>query len=216
MDRIKKAYKSSKDIYDSVLTQKNPFSRLYIKLFWNGTDDTKIAQELLSRIPDNFSGTILDVPVGTAVFTSEKWQKLSRGKIICLDYSKEMIEKARSRLKDFPHISFVQGDVGNLPLQNENCDIVFSMNGFHAFPDKEKAFEETFRVLKDGGKFIGCFYIKGELKNADWLVKNILSKKGWFSPPFLAKNELEQLLARMYRKTEIYADGAIAYFECEK
>lgn len=33
-------------------------------------------------------------------------------------------------------------------------DILLSMNKFHAFPDKMKAFEETARVIKQGGYFI--------------------------------------------------------------
>jgi ubiquinone/menaquinone biosynthesis C-methylase UbiE len=45
----------------------------------------------------------------------------------------------------------MQGDVGNLKFSNETFDIVLSMNGFHAFPDKEKAFSETARVIKKGG-----------------------------------------------------------------
>lgn len=44
-DKVKDAYESSKNIYDDVLTQSNIFSRLYIKLFWNGTDDKVIAQK---------------------------------------------------------------------------------------------------------------------------------------------------------------------------
>lgn len=63
----------------------------------------------------------------------------------------------------------------------ETYDIVVSMNGFHVFPDKERAFRETWRVLKNGGTFTACFYIKEKSKITDWLVKNILSKKGWFT-----------------------------------
>lgn len=44
-DKVKDAYESSKNIYDDVLTQSNIFSRLYIKLFWNGTVDNVIAQK---------------------------------------------------------------------------------------------------------------------------------------------------------------------------
>ena len=36
-------------------------------------------------------------------------------------------------------------------------DTAVSMNGFHAFPDKQKAFHEIWRVLKPGGNFIACF-----------------------------------------------------------
>ncbi|VUX40026.1 Methyltransferase domain protein [Blautia luti] len=39
---------------------------------------------------------------------------------------------------------------------------VVSMNGFHAFLDKQKAFHEIWRVLKPGGDFIACFYIRGK------------------------------------------------------
>lgn len=57
-------------------------------------------------------------------------------------------------------------------MNDESFDVVVSMNVFHAFPDKQKAFHETWRVLKSGGKFIACFYIKGKSKRTDWLVKN--------------------------------------------
>ena len=65
-------------------------------------------------------------------------------------------------------------------LENDSfklLDTVVSMNGFHAFPDKQKAFHEIWRVLKPGGDFIACFYIRGKSKRTDWLVKNILAKE---------------------------------------
>ena len=158
----------------------------------------------------------MDVPAGTTVFTYKKWARLSNAQIICLDYSEDMIEKARKRLKDCTHVSCVQGDVGHLPLEDASCDIVLSMNGFHVFPDKERAFGETWRVLKPGGKFLACFYIKGEAGITDWLVKNILSKKGWFTPPFLTRSELKTVLKRMYQKMDLHTDGSMVYFECTK
>ena len=169
-DKIQNAYETSKNIYDDVLTQRNIFSKLYIKLFWSGTDDNDIARKVLSYIPDDFSGNLLDVPVGTAVFTERKWKSLKNAQITCLDYSVDMLEQARKRLDGQAHIRCVQGDVGNLQLDNESFDIVVSMNGFHAFPDKQKAFHEIWRVLKPGGNFIACFYIRGKSQRTDWLV----------------------------------------------
>lgn len=61
-DKIRNAYESSKNIYDGVLTQGNFFSRMYIRLFWSGTDDNDIARKVLSYIPDDFSGTSICVP----------------------------------------------------------------------------------------------------------------------------------------------------------
>lgn len=215
-DKIQTAYESSKNIYDDVLTQGNIFSRMYIKLFWSGTDDNDIARKVLSYIPDDFSGNLLDVPVGTAVFTERKWAALKDAHIVCLDYSKDMLEQARRRLDGQAHIDCIQGDVGNLQMDDGSFDIVLSMNGFHVFPDKEKAFQETWRVLKPGGAFIACFYIKGKSKRTDWLVKNILAKKGWFTPPFQNEEELREILQKMYRQIDIHLDGSMVYFCCVK
>lgn len=215
-DKIQDAYESSKNIYDGVLTQGNFFSRMYIKLFWSGTDDNEIARKVLSYILDDFSGKLLDVPVGTAVFTQRKWSSLKNAHITCLDYSTDMLEQAKRRLDGQAHINFIQGDVGNLQMDDESFDIVLSMNGFHAFPDKQKAFRETCRVLKSGGDFIACFYIKGKSKKTDWLVKNTLAKKGWFTPPFQTEEELKNTLQKMYKEVELHIDGSMAYFHCVK
>ena len=215
-DKIQTAYEASKNIYDDVLTQGNFFSRLYIALFWSGTDDREIARKFLSYIPDDFSGTLLDVPVGTAVFTQRKWANLKQARITCLDYSTDMLAQAEKRLRAFSHIRCVQGDVGDLPMDDAVFDTVVSMNGFHAFPDKKKAFRETWRVLKPGGDFIACFYIRGKSKRTDWLVKNILAKKGWFSPPFQTEEELREILQNLYKKTDLHVDGSMVYFHCVK
>ena len=131
-DQIKEAYQSSKNIYDNVLTQRNFLSRLYAKVFWSGTDDNEIAHKVLSYIPDDFDGTILDVPVGTAVFTEQKWASLKNAHITCLDYSTDMLEQAEKRLNGCGHIRCVQGDAGNLQMDDAAFDVIVSMNGFHA------------------------------------------------------------------------------------
>lgn len=215
-DKIKKAYKSSRNIYDDILTHGSIFSRAYNKFFWGGTDDNAIARKILNYIPDDFDGELLDVPVGTAIFTHKKWKKLSQAKITCLDYSADMLKQAEQRLGKRKHITLLQGDVGKLPMKDETFDLVVSMNGFHAFPDKQKAFQETYRVLKKGGRFIACFYIAGESKRTDWLVKNILSRKGWFTPPFSSRTELMRILNKMYRVQDMHVDGSIVYFLCKK
>ena len=215
-DKIQEAYRSSKNIYDTVLTQGNLLCRLYISFFWSGTDDNKIAGKILDYVPEDFHGKLLDVPVGTAVFTKDKWRSLNKADIVCLDYSADMLEQAKQRLGDCKHISFVQGDVAALPLKDASCDIVMSMNGFHVFPNKEKAYEETCRVLKKGGLFIGCFYIKEKSGRTDWLVSHILSKKGWFTPPFESEKDVLSTLHKLYKEVDCHTDGSMIYFKCVK
>ena len=73
-DKIKTSYKFSKSFYDDAITQGKWWSKLYFKLLWGGVDDNDIARRVLSWIPDDFKGRLLDVPVGTAVFTTEKYR----------------------------------------------------------------------------------------------------------------------------------------------
>ena len=89
------------------------------------------------------------------------YRELPDADITCLDYSENMMASAREKAEalGLTNITFLQGDVGALPFEEESFDIVLSLNGFHAFPDKEAAYRETCCVLKPGGSFCGCFYV---------------------------------------------------------
>jgi len=217
-DRIKDSYKASKNIYDDILTRKNIFAKLYMKMFWQDVDDNKIAAELLKYIPDRFRGKLLDVPVGTGVFTCEKYRHMTKADINCLDYSEDMLEQARARFagSGINNVTFMQGDVGALPFEDGEFDVLLSMNGFHAFPDKDKAFSEMTRVLKKDGKLVACFYIKGRSAVTDALVKNVLARKGWFTPPFDTSGELMKRLERAYEITNWHICGSMIYFRAVK
>ena len=217
-DRIKDSYKASKNIYDDILTRKTLFAKLYMKLFWQDVDDNKIAAELLKYIPDRFLGKLLDVPVGTGVFTCEKYKRMTKADITCLDYSADMMENAKKRAAamNISNVAFVQGDVGALPFEDENFDLVLSLNGFHAFPDKDAAYRETFRVLKKGGVFCGCFYIAGEFGRTDWFVKHMYVPKGFFTPPFETEESLKARLQDLYSEVGVHTVRAEGIFRCVK
>ena len=121
-DKIKSSYKFSKSFYDDALTQGKWWSKLYFRLLWGGVDDNEIARKVLSWIPDDFNGKILDVPVGTAVFTTEKYKRMKQADIICLDYSQDMLECAKYRFSEanITNIKTMQGDVGALPFNDES------------------------------------------------------------------------------------------------
>lgn len=213
-DKIKQSYKQSKNIYDDIITHNTWWSKLYNNVFWQGVDDNEVAESLLGHISDAFSGKLLDVPVGTAIFTYKKYISLKNADIICLDYSEDMLNQSKSRFEEnqLDHIKTLQGDVGHLQFEDNTFDIVLSMNGFHAFPDKDRAFAETCRVLKSGGKFYACFYIRGQSVISDALVKCVLSPKGWFTPPFDTIESLKTRLNQWYELEFFETRGSIVLF----
>ena len=88
--------------------------------------------------------------------------------------------------------------MGALPYEDDTFDIVLSLNGFHAFPDKEAAYREVFRVLKPRGTFCGCFYVAGEQKRTDRFVRHIYEKAGFFTPPYETTASLKKRLEKRY------------------
>ena len=157
-----------------------------------------------------------DVNTAVPAGTSDKWSALEDARITCLDCSEDMLVQARARLDGACNVSFVCGDVGDIPLEDGSCDIVLSMNGFHAFPDKERAFREVDRVLKDGGMLLASFYVGGESGITDWLARNVLSRRGWFTPPFYTGEEVENFLKKRYRSVRVDTDGSIVFLSAVK
>ncbi len=217
-DKIKESYRQTRNIYDDVLTRSKWWSRLYMDVFWDGIDDNEIAAKTLSYIPDDFAGKLLDVPVGTGVFTAGKYAVIKQAEITCLDYSEDMLRQARARFEKegIGNVQAVQGDVGALPFEDGSFDAVLSMNGFHVFPDKEKAWSEVNRVLRPGGVLVACFCIKGESRTSDWLMHRVLSRKGWFTPPFETYLSLKERLQKDYILEEYHKKGSMVYFMAKK
>ena len=161
---------------------------------------------------------MLEVPVGTGVLTMPIYKTLPDAAITCLDYSADMMASAQRRAANMGlnNIDFIQGDVGALPFNDESFDLVLSLNGFHAFPDKEAAYHEIFRVLKPSGIFCGCFYIKGENKRTDWFIEKLYTPKGFFTPPYETADSLKNKLNTMYHQVKLDTVEAMACFSCQK
>ena len=180
--------------------------------------NTRYLELAMSGIPEDFSGRLLEVPVGTGVLTMPVYKQLPRADITCLDYSSDMMAQAQRRAENLglKHVRFQQGDVGKLPFDDGSFDLVLSLNGFHAFPDKETAFRETFRVLKPGGIFCGCFYIKGENRRTDWFIEHLYTPKGFFTPPYETADSLIKRLEELYETAELDTVESMACFTCRK
>lgn len=220
---IQNAYKylgREATFYDGMITCSTLPGQAVCKVVWNMNKETNThyLEMALDGVPENFNGKMLEVPVGTGVLTMPVYKTLPDADISCLDYSADMMVSAQRRAANMglSNIEFVQGDVGALPFEDESFDLVLSLNGFHAFPDKEAAYNEVFRVLKPGGTFCGCFYIKGKNKRTDWFIEKLYTPKGFFTPPYESAGSLRNRLNKMYCNVQLNTVEAMACFSCQK
>lgn len=88
------------------------------------------------------------------------------GRVIGIDMTEAMIAKARANASKlgFTNVEFRLGDIDNMPLEPHTADVVVSNCVMNLVPNKQKAFAETYRIMKPGGHFsISDIVLQGEL-----------------------------------------------------
>ena len=161
-EKIRGAYRSVgrlANLYDGMMTYSTWSGKFVSRLVW-GLDRAGVARYVglaLRAAHEGFAGRLLEVPVGTGCLSLPVYAELPDADITCLDYSPAMLAAARARADALGvrNVAFVEGDVGQLTFEDDFFDAVVSINGFHAFPDKESAWAEVHRVLRPGGRLTG-------------------------------------------------------------
>lgn len=123
-------------------------------------------------IPTDFAGlkegqTVLDLGAGAGndCFVARSFVGDS-GFVYGLDFSEEMLRKARDnqRKMGYENMDFLKGDIEDMPFKEGMMDVILSNCVLNLVPDKEKAFAEMYRVLKNGGHFcVSDVVLSGEL-----------------------------------------------------
>ena len=73
-----------------------------------------------------------------------------RGKVIGVDMTAEMVARARANAVKggYSNVEFRLGEIEALPVEDNTVDVIISNCVINLVPDKEKAFQEAFRVLQ--------------------------------------------------------------------
>ena len=129
--------------------------------------------EVLDQIPsqalDSFAGvgyhfgiseisegeTVLDLGSGSGTDIFYAAHAVSNaGSVMGIGMTDAQIDKSQrlSKENDFDNVTLKRGQLEHLPFENEQFDLVISNGVINLCPEKERVFEEVYRVLKHGGR----------------------------------------------------------------
>jgi demethylmenaquinone methyltransferase/2-methoxy-6-polyprenyl-1,4-benzoquinol methylase len=125
----------------------------------------------LARL-DN-SSALLDLGTGTGDLAREATAQFPRAKVIASDFTHEMMRVG----KKISPLNFSTADALNLPFNDLSFDAVISGFLMRNVIDLQKAIEEQYRVLKNGGRIV--------ILDTTRPKKNILSPFIWLHMHFI-------------------------------
>ncbi len=120
------------------------YERLHVKALFG-----QWAEPVLDAAKVVAGHRLLDVACGTGVLARAAHARVGpTGAVTGLDIAPGMLAVAADLE---PGVTWIEGDAGALPFDDDTFDVVVSQFGLMFFPDKKRAIREMLRCLRPGG-----------------------------------------------------------------
>jgi arsenite methyltransferase len=126
------------------------------------------------------------------------------GRVIGVDMTPSMIDKARENaLKGkYENVEFRLGEIENMPVADNSIDVIISNCVINLSPEKDRVYQEAFRVLKPGGRIIVSDIVLPE-KLPDIIKENSEAYAGCIAGAMLKEEYLKIIEDAGFKSKEI-------------
>ena len=153
--------------------------------------------------------TVLDLGSGGGLDCFLAANKVGeKGKVIGVDMTPEMIDKARENAKRAKrkNVEFRLGEIENLPAADNSVDVVISNCVINLSANKPRVFKEAFRVLKPGGRLMVSDIV--QLKDLPAVVKkSVEAYVGCLSGAMMKNKYLETIRKAGFEQVKVIEES---------
>lgn len=135
-----------------------------------------------------------------------------KGKVIGVDMTAEMLDKARANCRKgkFTNVEFRLGEIENLPVANNTADVIISNCVINLSPNKQRVFEEVYRVLKPNGRLmISDMVLLKEIPEA--IAKSVEAYIGCIAGAEKRQDYLNHIKKAGFNKVEIVEETKLPF-----
>jgi ubiquinone/menaquinone biosynthesis C-methylase UbiE len=149
--------------------------------------------------------TVLDLGSGAGFDCFLAANKVGkRGKVIGVDMTGEMLDRARenARKGNYDNVEFRLGEIENLPVGDNQVDVIISNCVINLSPNKRRVFREAFRVLRSSGRLMVSDIVL--LKELPMEIRNsVAAYVGCVAGAVTKKEYLEAIQGAGFEETEV-------------
>jgi len=130
------------------------------------------------------------------------------GRAIGVDMTAEMVERARANAAQggYRNVEFRLGEIENLPAADNSVDAIISNRVINLSPNKERVFQEAYRVLKPGGRIMDSDIVL-EKPLPESVRSSVEAYVGCVAGASLKKDYLKQIEAAGFRDVKIAGEA---------
>ena len=161
--------------------------------------------------------TVLDVGSGGGIDCFLSAEKVGpKGKVIGVDFSEEMVKLAKinAQKMNVKNVEFRLGDMENLPVEDGSVDVIISNCVINLAPDKQRVFNEVYRVLKPNGRMTVSDIVT-EKELPEWLQNKLEAYAACVGGALREQEYVEKIKQAGFRSVEVVSKRKVKILKKE-